>query len=114
PRPQTKSASCLAQSEVLPHLSIGLIQLSSKRTLLPSTLSLKSRSFVPLQQLLLLSPSPLWRSKIRLANQLEMAHEPVEQVGSRWLCKRWNARRSRRRPEMEVREENDLGLVEDI
>ncbi|PON98859.1 hypothetical protein TorRG33x02_054740 [Trema orientale] len=56
-----------------------------------------------------------------------MADEHVEQVGSRWRYKSrtsqlgllgsvspWNARRSRRLPEMEVREEKKLGLVEGI
>ncbi|POO03737.1 hypothetical protein TorRG33x02_000410 [Trema orientale] len=57
---------------------------------------------------MLLSPSTLWRSKTCLANRLEIVDESVEPVGSR------NARRSRRQPEMEVREEKDLGLVEDI
>ncbi|PON68485.1 hypothetical protein TorRG33x02_262170 [Trema orientale] len=56
-----------------------------------------------------------------------MANEHVEQVGSRWRYKSRtsqldllgsalprSARRSRRLPEIEVREERDLGLVEDI
>ncbi|PON72255.1 hypothetical protein PanWU01x14_066460 [Parasponia andersonii] len=76
---------------------------------------------------MLLSPSPLRRSKTCLANQLEMVDELVEPFGSRWRCKSGtsqldllgftsprNARSSRRQPEMEVREEKDLGLVEDI
>ncbi|PON74830.1 hypothetical protein TorRG33x02_246040 [Trema orientale] len=126
PRSRIKSASRLAQSEDLPHLSTGLIDSSPKRTLSPSTLSLKSPSPIPLQELLVLSPSPLRRSKTRLADRLEMADEPVEPVGSRRRCKSRtsqlgllgcasprNARRSRRRSEMEVREE-DLGLVEEI
>ncbi|PON99015.1 hypothetical protein TorRG33x02_052520 [Trema orientale] len=63
----------------------------------------------------------------RLTNRLEMADEPMKQVGSRWRCKSRisqlgllgsasprNAKRSRRRPKMEAREEKDLGLVEDI
>ncbi|PON96708.1 hypothetical protein TorRG33x02_074120 [Trema orientale] len=74
-----------------------------------------------------LSPSPLRRSKSRLVNRLEMVDELVEPIGSRWRCKSRtsqldllgsisprNARRSRRQPEIEVREEKDLGLVEDI
>ncbi|PON32041.1 hypothetical protein PanWU01x14_364770 [Parasponia andersonii] len=126
PRSRTKSASRLAQSEDLPHLSIGLIDSSPKRTLSPSTLSLKSPSPIPLQELLVLSPSPLRRSKTCLAHRLEMADEPVEPVGSRRRCKSRtsqlgllgcasprNVRRSRRRSEMEVREEKDLGLVEE-
>ncbi|PON73382.1 hypothetical protein PanWU01x14_058860, partial [Parasponia andersonii] len=125
PRPQTKSASHLAQSKDLPHLSIDLIEPSSKRTLSPSTLSLNSPSFVPFQQLLFLSPTSLWRSKTHLTNQLEMAHKHVEHVGSRWRCKNKtsqlgllgsasprNTRRSRRLLEIEVREDKDLALIE--
>ncbi|PON87408.1 hypothetical protein TorRG33x02_167610 [Trema orientale] len=56
-----------------------------------------------------------------------MADEHVEQVGSRWRYKSRtsqlgllgfasprNARRSRRLPKMEVKEEKELGLVEGI
>ena len=127
PRSRTKSASRLAQTEEIPHLSIGLIESSPKRTLSPSTLSLKSPSSLPLQELLLLSPSPLRRSKTRLADRLDMAEETPESVGTRRRCKSRtsqlgllgcasprNARRSRRRSELEVREDKDLGLVEEI
>lgn len=122
PRSRTKSASRLAQTEELPHLSIGLIESSSKKTL-----SLKSPSSLPIQELLLLSPSPLRRSKTRIADKLDMAEEAVEQVGSRRRCKSRtsqlgllgcasprNVRRSRRRSELEVREEKELALVEEM
>ncbi|KAL5573565.1 hypothetical protein UlMin_023162 [Ulmus minor] len=121
PRSRTKSASRLAQSAELPHLSIGLIPSSPKKT--PS-----SPGSLPLHELLLLSPSPHRRRlKTRLADRLEMAEEPVELAGGRRRCKSRvaqtgllgcasprNARRSRRRSELEVREEKDSGLVEEI
>ncbi|XP_062105945.1 reticulon-like protein B17 [Humulus lupulus] len=127
-RARTKSASRLAQTEEVPHLSLGLIESSPKRTLLsPSVPSLKSPSSLPLKELLLLSPSPLRRSKTRLADRLDMAEEPAEQVGVRRRCKTRtsqlgllgcasprNARRSRRRSEIEVREEKDLPLAEEF
>ncbi|POO03086.1 hypothetical protein TorRG33x02_011470, partial [Trema orientale] len=78
-------------------------------------------------QLLLLSPLSLRRSKTHLANRLEIAEEPVEPIGSRWQCKSRisqlglldsssprNTRKSRRRSEIEVKEEKDLGFIEDI
>lgn len=121
PPSRTKSVSRLAQCEKIPHLSLGLITSSSpspKRT--PP--SLKSSGPLPLHELLLLSPSPIpRRSKTRLADRLEMADEPIaETPGPRRRCKSSrasqmgcasprNTRRSRRRSEVEIREDKDLG-----
>ncbi|KAK3040499.1 hypothetical protein RJ639_028784 [Escallonia herrerae] len=82
---------------------------------------------LPLRELLLLSPSPLRRSRTRLAERLEMVDDPAEVNGSRRRCKARssavalqgcasprNNRRSRRRLEAEIREERDLGPVDDL
>ncbi|KAJ6676792.1 RETICULON-LIKE PROTEIN B17 [Salix viminalis] len=55
----------------------------------PSSLSLKSStSFLPLRELLLLSPSPSRKSRTRLADRDEMTEEGgCEQNGSRRRCK---------------------------
>ncbi|KAH7859147.1 hypothetical protein Vadar_032199 [Vaccinium darrowii] len=81
----------------------------------------------PPREILLLSPSPLRKSKTRLADRLvDAVEEPVvvEPVGSRRKCKNrngsmgffvcgspMNGRRSRRRLEPDVQEERDLGVV---
>lgn len=77
---------------------------------------------LPLQEILLLSPSPLRRSRNRL-RLLDTGEEPLDQVGSRRKCKSRalssslmgcaspkSGRRARRRLEHENREERDLGL----
>ncbi|BBN69929.1 Reticulon family protein [Prunus dulcis] len=129
PPSRTKSASRLAQSGQIPHLSLGLITSSPKRTPSPSAHSIRSSDSLPLRELLLLSPSPLRkRSKARLTDRLEMADElVVEAAGPRRRCKSRgaqmgllgcasprNTRRSRRRSETEIREDKDSGLVEEI
>ncbi|KAK9284908.1 hypothetical protein L1049_024089 [Liquidambar formosana] len=135
PRLRPKSASRLArisnfisESEGSPQLSLDLISSSPKRTTPPpSPLSPKPPNSLPLRELLLLSPSPLRRSKTRFVERLEMAEEPVEPAGSRRRCKNRggqmgllgcasprNGRRTRRRVEPEIREEKDLGVVEEI
>lgn len=112
-----------------PNLSLGLVPSSLKKAPSPSPLSLKSSGSLPLQELLLLSPSPLRRSKTRLVDRLETAaEESMEPGGTRRRCKTRtsqtglsgcaasprNTRRLRRRSELEIREERDLGLVEEI
>ncbi|WMV39271.1 hypothetical protein MTR67_032656 [Solanum verrucosum] len=78
---------------------------------------------LPLHELLLLSPSPLRRSKTRLADKLELVDDGVEPNGVRRRRRSRNSaigvsprnnRRSRRRLEQEMREERDLGLVEEV
>lgn len=78
---------------------------------------------LPLHELLLLSPSPLRRSKTRLADKLELVDDGVELNGVRRRRRSRNSaigasprnnRRSRRRLEQEMREERDLGLVEEV
>ncbi|XP_012088231.1 reticulon-like protein B17 isoform X2 [Jatropha curcas] len=136
PNSQTKSASRLAritysvENEEPPHLSLDLIHSSAKRTSpTPSALSLKSSTnSLSFQDLLLLSPSPR-KARTRLADRLEMAEEAaMEPTGSRRRCKSKAAhlssmgcasprhsRRSRRRSEIEIKEDKDLvGLVEEI
>lgn len=121
------------KSDQAPHRSLGLVPSSPKntpspkKTLLPTPLSLRSSGSLQLQELLLLSTSPLRRSKTRLADRIEMAEESMEPVGNRRRCKSRasqmgllacasprNTRRSRRRSEIEIREEKDLGLVEEV
>ncbi|TYH84852.1 hypothetical protein ES332_D02G224100v1 [Gossypium tomentosum] len=119
----------------IPHLSLDHISPSPKKLTTPaspSPLSLRSSTnSLPLQELLLLSPaSPLRRSRTRLADRLEMAEEVGAAElggGSRRKCKSRasqtgvlgcgtprNSRRSRRRMEMELREDRDLVLGEEM
>ncbi|XVE66166.1 hypothetical protein DITRI_Ditri08aG0058500 [Diplodiscus trichospermus] len=121
------------QRPTIPHLSLDHISPSSKKATTPtsaSPLSLRSSTnSLPLQELLLLSPaSPLRRSRTRLADRIEMAEEAAaEQCGSRRKCKSRaaqmgllacgsprNNRRSRRRTEMELREDRDLVLGDEM
>lgn len=122
---RTKSASRLAimRSEETLHLSLDLVSPSPKKTpvLSPSIL---------LQEPLLLSPSPMRNLRTRLTDRLEMADEVgLEVNGSRRRCKTKggqmglvgcasprNHRWSRRRSEMEMRDERDIaiGLVDEI
>lgn len=122
PSSQTKSASRLARmtSEEPLHLSLDLVSPSPKKT--------SSLSPLPPPELLLLSPSPLRKSRTRLAERLEMAEEVgLEPTASRRRCKSKGAqtgmlgcasprnnRRSRRRSEMEIRDERDIGFVDEI
>ncbi|KAL9380316.1 hypothetical protein Peur_025973 [Populus x canadensis] len=135
PNSQAKSASRLSRitysiepEEKPPQLSLDLIPSSEKKT--PSSLSLKSSTnSLPLQEQLLLSPSPLRKSRNRLVDRYEMPEEGVlEQNGSRRRCKSRGSqmgslgcasprsnRRLRRRLEVESREERDLiGFVDDV
>ncbi|KAH1098552.1 hypothetical protein J1N35_015473 [Gossypium stocksii] len=119
----------------IPHFSLDHISPSPKKLTTPaspSPLSLRSSTnSLPLQELLLLSPaSPLRRSRTRLADRLEMAEEVGAAEpggGSRRKCKSRasqtgvlgcgtprNSRRSRRRIEMELREDRDLVLGEEM
>ncbi|KAL9340002.1 hypothetical protein Peur_066221 [Populus x canadensis] len=135
---QAKSASRLSRITYSidpesrpPQLSLDLIPSSPKETpSTPSSLSLKSSTnFLPLRELLLLSPSPSRKSRTRLADRDEMPEEGgLEQNGSRRRCKTRGSqtgslgcasprsnRRLRRRLEVESREERDLiGLVDEV
>ncbi|KAI8006157.1 Reticulon-like protein B17 [Camellia lanceoleosa] len=133
PRIRIKSASRLARLthfdrkiEDTPRLSVDLVPCSQKITT-PSLPSPRPENPLPMHELLLLSPSPLRRSKTRLVEKLDMAEEPVEPNGLRRRCKNRNGsmgllgcasprngRRSRRRLEPEIREERDLGMVEEM
>ncbi|KAK8529591.1 hypothetical protein V6N13_102497 [Hibiscus sabdariffa] len=119
----------------VPYLSLDHISPSPKKVTAPaspSPLSLRSSTnSLPLHELLLLSPaSPLRKSRTRLADRIEMAEEVAAGEhggGSRRKCKTRssqtgglgygsprNSRRSRRRVEMELREERDLVLGEEM
>ncbi|XP_071907118.1 reticulon-like protein B17 isoform X2 [Coffea arabica] len=134
PKSRTKSASRLSklryyneQNEVTtPNLSLEIVP-SSPTMASPSPS--KSPYGLPLHELLLLSPSPLRRSKTRLADRLEMADDAAaaEGNGARKRFKNRNAslgllahasprnnRRSRRRLEQDMREEKDFGGGEDM
>jgi hypothetical protein len=135
PRSRIKSASRLGrigdlvENEESSHLSLDLVPSPThKKTPSPSKLSIKTPNSLPLHELLLLSGSPRRKSRTRLADRLEMGEEPVDPAGSRRRqCKSRttqmgllgcasprNARRSRRRSELEIREEKELGLMEEI
>ena len=130
PKSRTKSSSRLARtgdknSEEPLCISLDLVP-SPTKSVSPSALSLRSPTSLPLRELLLLSPSPLRKSKTRLTDRLEMADEFVEPAaGLRKRCKTRgaqvgmlasprNSRRSRRRSEMEIREDRETGLVEEV
>ncbi|KAH0651140.1 hypothetical protein KY285_032237 [Solanum tuberosum] len=123
-RSRTKSASRLSrlrrydeESESLtPRVSLEIVP-SPRIEVSPYSNGL------PLHELLLLSPSPLRRSKTRLADKLELVDDGVEPNGVRRRRRSRNSaigvsprnnRRSRRRLEQEMREERDLGLVEEV
>ncbi|XP_050204594.1 reticulon-like protein B17 isoform X2 [Mercurialis annua] len=131
PNSQTKSASRLArltsstENEESLHLSLDLIPSPATKKTTPSTPSNKScTNALPLRELLLLSPSPSRKSRTRLPDRLDIADEAaMDPSGSRRRCKRLaaqlgsprNSRRSRRRSEIEIREEKDLlNLAEEI
>ncbi|XP_028761703.1 reticulon-like protein B17 [Neltuma alba] len=125
---RNKSSSRLARIGDKAHqeslrISLDLVS-SPTKSLSPSALSLKSPPSLPIRDLLLLSPSPRRRSKTRLTDRLEMAEEFVEPVGLHRRCKGRgaqmgtlasprNSRRSRRRSELEIREERDTGLADE-
>ncbi|GAB2285381.1 hypothetical protein Dimus_019836 [Dionaea muscipula] len=118
-----------SESENIPEFSVNFggpsPQMRKTPSSTPSKLSsLKPTNSLPLQDLLLLSPSPVRRSRTRLSDRLEMADDPSDSLGSRRRCKgrigsigllgcappRNSSRRTRRRIEQEGgREERDSG-----
>ncbi|KAL7000437.1 hypothetical protein U1Q18_001587, partial [Sarracenia purpurea var. burkii] len=131
-RLRIKSASRLArltrfdgESEDTSRLSLDLVPFSPRVTT-PSP-SPKPQNLLPLHELLLLSSSPIRKSKTHLVERIDMAEEPVESTASRRRCKNRNGsaglsvcasprncRRMRRRLEAEIREERDLGMPEEM
>ncbi|KAK4398060.1 Reticulon-like protein B18 [Sesamum angolense] len=135
PRNRTKSASRLSKlrhyseeaggESPIPQLSLEIVPSSPKiSTPSPaSTISPRPPYTVPLQELLMLSPSPLKRSKARLGERLELADDvAVEACGVRKRCKSRSSaapsprssRRSRRRVEQDMREEKESVAGEEI
>lgn len=126
-RNRTKSASRLSKlhhysGSPIPQLSLEIVPSSPKiSTPSPaSTVSPRPPYTAPLHELLMLSPSPLKRSKTRLTERLDMAGDaPLEPCGVRKRCKIRNSasgcgvsprssRRLRRRLEQDVREEKEI------
>lgn len=117
PRSRTKSASRLAiEGDEIPHFSVDAISPPPKKTHSPSV-----------QELLLLSPSTLRKSRSRLVDRFEMNDEGMEASAARRRCKNRglqmgllgcasprSVRRSRRRSEVEIREEKDLCLADEF
>ncbi|KAI3457197.1 hypothetical protein Pfo_013860 [Paulownia fortunei] len=136
PRTRTKSTSRLSKlrhyseeaGSPIPQLSLEIVPSSPKiSTPSPvSTISPRPPYTLPLHELLMLSPSPLKRSKTRLGERLEMADDAaIEACGVRKRCKSRNSasgcaasprssRRSRRRLEQDMREERELVAGEEI
>ncbi|KAK4438644.1 Reticulon-like protein B17 [Sesamum alatum] len=134
PRTRTKSASRLSKlrhyseeagGSPIPQLSLEIVPSSPKiSTPSPaSTISPRPPYTLPLQELLMLSPSPLKRSKARLGERLEMADDAaIEACGVRKRCKSRSSvapsprssRRSRRRVEQDMREERESVAGEEI
>lgn len=123
PKSRTKSASRLSRinqfsGEDSPNLSLELVVPS-----IPSPSNTLSPRPHKIHDLLLLSLSPHPKSKTRLAERLELADQhPTEPKGSGRRYKTRNSAlaspknnpRSRRRFEHEIREERDLGLLEEM
>ncbi|XP_077228207.1 reticulon-like protein B17 [Tasmannia lanceolata] len=99
---------------------------SPKKSPYHLTPSHNSNHALPLQELLILSPSPLHRSRHRTPDRIDNIEEPMDLVNSRRKCKSRTissnlmgcsspriTRRARRRSEQENREERDLGLGEE-
>lgn len=104
----------------MPNVSLDFNTLSPSKSLSPS-------NPLPLHELLLLSPSPLRRSRTRLTERMDVGEESLEAAGSRRRCKTRtsqmgalgcasprNARRPRRRMEQDLREDKDLCVVEEM
>ncbi|KAG9447810.1 hypothetical protein H6P81_013938 [Aristolochia fimbriata] len=128
-RSRTKSASRVSHfsEDLLEDLSVNLMRSPQRTQSPPLQLAASSPNQpVQLQDLLLLSPSPLGRSKNRAFERIEPLDDLVELVGSRRKCRAKslsmglagcasprNSRRLRRRADQESREEKDLGLGEE-
>lgn len=133
PKSRTKSSSRLSklrfyneENEVVtPNLSLEIVPSSPAVVASPSPS--KSPCGLPVHELLLFSPSPLRKSKTRLADKLEMADDAAEPNGARRRSKNRNSasgllahpsprnhRRSRRRFEQDLREDKDFGIGEDM
>ncbi|KAJ8749401.1 hypothetical protein K2173_018893 [Erythroxylum novogranatense] len=132
-RSNPKSATRLARItySIPPTLSLDLVPSSPNQTpSTPSARSLKSSTTsLPLQELLLLSPSPSRKPRARLSDRLEMAEDVApepnasrrrcrsrgNQIGALGCASPRSHRRLRRRVEMESREERDLvGLMDEV
>lgn len=132
PRSRTKSASRLSRlrrydeenESLTPRVSLEIVP--SPRLLDSPTMSPNKPPYsnnLPLHELLLLSPSPLRKSRTRLADKLELVDDGVEPNGVRRRRRSRNSvvgasprnnRRSRRRLEQEMREDRELGLAEEV
>lgn len=128
PRLRGKSASRPLQSsdEFSENLPLNIPLSPSKKFPSPLHLSPQPSHSLPLQEIVLLSPSPLRRQKSRFLDKIEAGEELVDHLGSRRKCRSRalsaglmscaspkQGRRSRRRVEHENREERDLGLGEE-
>lgn len=123
PRTRTKSASRLSKLRQYDEESESLTPRVSLEIAPSPRLDSPYGNGLPLHELLLLSPSPLRRSKTRLVDKLELVDDGVEPNGVRRRRRSRNSgigasprnnRRSRRRLEQDMREEKDLGLVEEV
>uniref|UniRef100_A0A9I9D608 Reticulon domain-containing protein n=1 Tax=Cucumis melo TaxID=3656 RepID=A0A9I9D608_CUCME len=117
PRSRPKSSSRLAfEADQTPHFSVDAISSPRRKTPSPS-----------IQDLLFLSPSTVGKSRSRLVDRFEMNDEVPEPAVSRRRCRNRgpqlglmgcasprSIRRSRRRSEVEIREERDLCLAEEF
>nr|GMD35071.1 reticulon-like protein B17 [Ipomoea batatas] len=125
PRNRTKSSSRLSKLRQIDDQEGEIGQSSPSKVALESATSVPNPPYnLPNQELLLLSPSPNRKSKIRLSEKLEMGDDGVEPVVVRRRCRNKNAaavcasprnnRRSRKRLDQEMtREEKDLGAGEE-
>lgn len=123
PRTRAKSASRLSKLRQYDEESESLTPRVSLEIVPSPRLDSPYGNGLPLHELLLLSPSPLRRSKTRLVDKLELVDDGVEPNGVRRRRRSRNSgigasprdnRRSRRRLEQDMREEKDLGLVEEV
>nr|GMD33409.1 reticulon-like protein B17 isoform X1 [Ipomoea batatas] len=125
PRNRTKSSSRLSKLRQIDDQEGEIGESSPSKVALESATSVPNPPYnLPNQELLLLSPSPNRKSKIRLSEKLEMGDDGAEPVVVRRRCRNKNAaavcasprnnRRSRKRLDQEmVRDEKDLGAGEE-
>ncbi|KAI3988330.1 hypothetical protein MKX01_012119 [Papaver californicum] len=131
--PRLEETQLITNVEDHPHLSLGLLNIAApapeKRTATPlkppySIKSPSSESSKPLQEIILLSPSPHRKSKARLIERMETVEEPIDLIGPRKRCKNKasptanqqncaspRVRRSRRRLDQDNRDDKEVPVL---
>ncbi|XP_026421149.1 reticulon-like protein B17 [Papaver somniferum] len=131
--PKPEETQLITNGEDHPHLSLGILNIAAssprKRTKTPlkppySIKTPSSESSNPLQEIILLSPSPRRKSQAKLIERMETVEEPIDLIGPRKRCKNKaspvanqqncaspRVRRSRRRLDQENRDDKEVGVL---